>query len=173
MTVIMDLGGLGLKHLYSPAIQCLRKIAHQAEGNYPERLKRCFIVNAPSVFPRIWNLVKNFFDPRTQKKIYILGADYYTELVKFIPEENIPAYLGGKSTIDGDPYCKAEISAAGPVPPHMLASYDGDDDDDSQEKTVTVKAGAFHLRVVEGLLFLFFFFSFFPVIPLNQTSVFD
>jgi len=160
MTVIMDLGGLGLKHLYSPAIQCFRNIARQGEDNYPERLKRCFIVNAPSVFPRVWNLVKNFFDPRTQKKIVILGADCFSELVKFIPEENIPAYLGGKSTIDGDPYCKAEISAAGPVPQHLLAIYDGDDDDDTKEKTVTVKAGAFHLRAFEGLfLFFLFFFS--------------
>lgn len=161
-TVIMDLGGLGMKHLYTPAIQALRKVAAQGEANYPERLKRCFIINAPSIFPRMWNLVKNFFDPRTQKKIFILGSDYYSELVKYIPEENIPAYLGGKSTIDGDIYCKADIRAGGTIPQHLLTSYSGDDDDDESERKITVKAGEFFLHVVEGETntFSFFFFLF-------------
>jgi hypothetical protein len=178
ITVIVDLSGLGMKHLSTPAIQTLRKIAAFGEGspssfffffiellcflnlllfyyyyqtaNYPERLKRCFIINGPSIFPRIWNLVKNFFDPRTQKKIFILGANYYEELVKYIPEDNIPAYLGGKSTIDGDIYCKADIPAGGPVPEYLFANCTGDDDDG--EKKIVIKAGYFHVHSYDGMI---------------------
>lgn len=98
-------------------------------------------------------MVKNFFDPRTQKKIFILGSNYYEELVKFIPEENIPGYLGGKSEIDGDPYCKADIPTGGQVAVHLYGNLSGEDDEG--EKKVVVKAGSFHQHSLDGIPPLF------------------
>jgi hypothetical protein len=168
---VVDLTGLGLRHVYTPAIRAMKKVVDQSENNYPDRLKRAFIINAPSLFPRIWNLVKNFFDPGTRDKISILGADYYPELAKYIPEENIPAFLGGKSVVDGDIYCRPEVHPAGMVPPHLQSPYFGDDDDDDQEKTVHVKAGTTVIRVIEGWIFFFFFsFFFFSILTFFSLS---
>lgn len=47
VTVIIDLSGLGLKHIYTPALQVLRKIASLGEGFH------AFLSPFPSVLPTL------------------------------------------------------------------------------------------------------------------------
>ncbi|TYJ51761.1 hypothetical protein B9479_007653 [Cryptococcus floricola] len=54
-----------------------------------------FIINAPYLFSTIWSLIKPWLDEATVRKIHILGRNYKSELLEYIPKENLPVALGG------------------------------------------------------------------------------
>ena len=50
-----------------------RELITILETNYPERIKRVFLIKAPKIFPVGYNLVKRFVDERTREKIIVFG----------------------------------------------------------------------------------------------------
>ncbi|XP_075960957.1 SEC14-like protein 2 isoform X3 [Anarhichas minor] len=131
ITMIYDVEGLGLKHLWKPAIETYGEILQMFEENYPEGLKRLFVIKAPKLFPVAYNLVKHFLSENTRQKIYILGANWQEVLLKYIDAEELPMIYGGKLTDpDGDPRCRTKINHVGPVPPsyyvrdHVKVDYE-------------------------------------------------
>ncbi|GAX76074.1 hypothetical protein CEUSTIGMA_g3517.t1 [Chlamydomonas eustigma] len=94
---IMDVTGVGLGHLTGETKRIMAMVTKYDQDNYPEMLGHICIVNAPAVFRMLWNAVKGLIDPRTQSKIEILGTDYKLALLKWVDEENLPTWLGGKS----------------------------------------------------------------------------
>jgi hypothetical protein len=94
---IMDLKGVGLRHLSGDVKRILGTITRTDQDNYPETLGKTLIINAPTVFRAIWTIVKPMLDPRTQAKIEVCPQDYMKVLTKWVEPENIPSYLGGKS----------------------------------------------------------------------------
>uniref|UniRef100_A0A8C6M5P1 SEC14-like lipid binding 8 n=1 Tax=Nothobranchius furzeri TaxID=105023 RepID=A0A8C6M5P1_NOTFU len=128
ITMIYDVEGLGLKHLWKPAIDTY---GETFEDNYPEALKRLFVIKAPKLFPVAFNLVRHFLCENTRQKISVLGANWQEVLLKHIDEEELPVIYGGKLTDpDGDPRCRTRISHVGPVPPsyyvrdHVKVDYE-------------------------------------------------
>ncbi|XP_059192971.1 SEC14-like protein 2 [Centropristis striata] len=131
ITMIYDVEGLGLKHLWKPAIETYGEILQMFEDNYPEGLKRLFVIKAPKLFPVAYNLVKHFLSENTRQKIHILGGNWQEVLLKYIDAEELPVIYGGKLTDpDGDPRCRTRINHVGPVPPsyyvrdHVKVNYD-------------------------------------------------
>lgn len=59
-SLLCDLEGLSMRHLWRPGIKALLKIIETVEKNYPETLGRVFIVRAPRVFPIAWTIVSAF-----------------------------------------------------------------------------------------------------------------
>ncbi|XP_072289738.1 SEC14-like protein 2 [Eucyclogobius newberryi] len=117
ITMIYDVEGLGLRHLWKPAIETYGEILQMFEDNYPEGLKRLFVIKAPKLFPVAYNLVKHFLSENTRQKIHILGANWAEVLLKYIEAEELPAIYGGKrKDPDGDPRCRTWINHVGPVP---------------------------------------------------------
>ncbi|XP_078523370.1 SEC14-like protein 2 isoform X2 [Lissotriton helveticus] len=117
VVMIYDLEGLGLKHLWKPAIEAYGEVITMYEDNYPESLKRLFIIKAPKLFPVAYNLVKPFLSEDTRKKIIVLGDNWKEALLKYIAPENLPVYYGGSLTdLDGDPKCKSKINYGGDIP---------------------------------------------------------
>ncbi|KAM4615793.1 SEC14-like protein 2 [Polymixia lowei] len=117
ITMIYDVEGLGLKHLWKPAIETYGEILQMFEDNYPEGLKRLFVIKAPKLFPVAYNLIKHFLSENTRRKIFILGANWQEMLLNYIDAEELPAIYGGKMTDpDGDPRCRTKIHHVGPVP---------------------------------------------------------
>ena len=94
---IMDLKGLGLRHLSGDVKRILSVLTRIDQDNYPETLGKTLIINAPKVFRAIWSSVKPMLDPRTQSKIEVCPGDFLPVLKQWVDEENIPSYLGGKS----------------------------------------------------------------------------
>lgn len=43
------------------------------EAYYPEALRTAYVVNAPAVFPIMYNIVKPFISEASKKKIVVLG----------------------------------------------------------------------------------------------------
>uniref|UniRef100_G3TM50 SEC14 like lipid binding 2 n=1 Tax=Loxodonta africana TaxID=9785 RepID=G3TM50_LOXAF len=76
ITMIYDCEGLGLKHLWKPAVEAYGEFLCMFEENYPETLKRLFVVKAPKLFPVAYNLIKPFLSEDTRKKIMVLGGEW-------------------------------------------------------------------------------------------------
>lgn len=100
LVTVQHLGGLTLAH---------RKLAHIFTNcniidstYYPEFVHQIILINAPSIFPAIWNtIVKPFLDPITAKKISIYGDDtskWLPALRDTLGNKSIPSYWGGECT---------------------------------------------------------------------------
>lgn len=59
-SLLCDLEGLSMRHLWRPGVKALLKIIETVEKNYPETLGRVFVVRAPRVFPIAWTIVSTF-----------------------------------------------------------------------------------------------------------------
>ncbi|XP_034565748.1 SEC14-like protein 2 isoform X2 [Notolabrus celidotus] len=117
ITLIYDCEGLGLKHIWKPAIEAYGEILTMFEENYPEGLKRVFLIKAPRMFPMAYNLIKHFLCEETRRKIVVLGGNWQDILRKHIDPDQLPVVYGGTLTDpDGDPHCKTMIKYGGTVP---------------------------------------------------------
>ncbi|XP_035292244.1 SEC14-like protein 2 [Anguilla anguilla] len=142
ITMIYDLEGLGMKHLYKPAIETYGEVLTMFEENYPEGLKRLFVIKAPKLFPVAYNLVKHFLSEVTRHKINVLGANWQEVLQKYIEPEQLPAIYGGTLTDpDGDPRCKTRIQYGGVVP---RSYYVRDTITAQYDQCISVRPGSSH-----------------------------
>jgi len=103
-SMILDLDGLNMRHLWRPGVKALLHIIEICEANYPETLGRVLIIRAPRVFPILWTLVCPLIDETSRGKfLFYAGTDGRGEnfalhaggLKDYIPEERIPDWLGG------------------------------------------------------------------------------
>jgi hypothetical protein len=94
---VMDLKGVGLRHMSGEVKRILTAVTRTDQDNYPETLGKTLIINAPGVFRAIWAVVKPMLDARTQAKIEVCPADFLKVLTKWVDPASIPAYLGGTS----------------------------------------------------------------------------
>uniref|UniRef100_A0A915PR78 CRAL-TRIO domain-containing protein n=1 Tax=Setaria digitata TaxID=48799 RepID=A0A915PR78_9BILA len=95
-TLLVDLEGLSMRHLWRPGIQALLRIIEVAEAHYPETMGLVLIARAPRVFPVLWTLISPFIDENTRRKFMInAGESVISELKKYIDEQYVPEFLGG------------------------------------------------------------------------------
>ncbi|XP_056287807.1 SEC14-like protein 2 isoform X3 [Pseudoliparis swirei] len=89
VSLIYDCEGLGLKHVWKPAIETYGEVLTMFEENYPEGLKRVFLIKGN------WQeVLRNHIDP-----------------------DQLPvAYGGTRTDPDGDPHCRSMIKYGGVVP---------------------------------------------------------
>ncbi|EFN83960.1 protein real-time isoform X2 [Harpegnathos saltator] len=101
-TLLIDLEGLNMRHLWRPGIKALLRIIEIVEANYPETMGRVLIIRAPRCFPILWTLISTFINENTRKKfIFYCGTDYQEQgsggLSEYINQEFVPDFLGGSS----------------------------------------------------------------------------
>ncbi|KAI1725704.1 PRELI-like family domain-containing protein [Ditylenchus destructor] len=100
-TLLVDLEGLSLRHLWRPGVQSLLRIIENLEAHYPECLGLVLIARAPRVFPVLWTLISPFIDENTRKKFMVNSNEaIHTELAKYIDKKYLPDFLGGPCPID-------------------------------------------------------------------------
>ncbi|KAM7304228.1 hypothetical protein ISCGN_014128 [Ixodes scapularis] len=105
---IFDLENFNLKQIaWKPALDMIINLVTMYEDNYPEMLKKAYVINAPKIYPIIYNMVKPFLSEETAKKIHVFGKDNWKKaLLQDISEEELPVHWGGtKAGPDGDPRC--------------------------------------------------------------------
>jgi len=95
---IIDIKGGSTKIMSKQVYDFIKTMNSVGSDNYPEILGKMFIVNAPLLFSGIWAMIKPWLDEKTKSKITILGSQYDTQLQEYIDPENLPDFLGGKST---------------------------------------------------------------------------
>jgi len=116
-SMIFDMEGLGLKHLWKPAVDVFTETLSILEQHYPETLGTCYVINAPKFFPIMWNVAKPFLHEETRRKIKVLGKNYKEQLNEFIDPDQRPVYWGGTCRDpDGDEYCRSKVCVGGKVP---------------------------------------------------------
>nr|XP_032806840.1 SEC14-like protein 2 [Petromyzon marinus] len=86
------------------------------EANYPECLKRMYIVKAPRIFSLFYTLMTPIIGEGTKSKIQVLGSDWQEVLLSQIDASEVPEYYGGTQTgPDGDPRCGDKVRNTGTV----------------------------------------------------------
>ncbi|KAH8335781.1 hypothetical protein KR074_001527 [Drosophila pseudoananassae] len=124
-SLLVDLEGLSMRHLWRPGIKALLYIIETVERNYPETMGRVLVVRAPRVFPIAWTIVSAFIDEHTRSKFLFYGPDcaHMKEgLSQYLDEEIIPDFLGGP--------CKTMIHEGGLVPKTLYKMSSLEDHED-------------------------------------------
>ncbi|CAJ0947130.1 unnamed protein product, partial [Mesorhabditis belari] len=131
-TLVVDLEGLSMRHLWRPGVQCLLRIIEIVEAHYPETLGQVLVVRAPRVFPVLWTLISPFIDENTRKKFMInSGENMTSEIMKYVDEQYIPDFLGGVALVD--------CGNGGHVPKNLYqpVDYEAKDEGDVLSSTYT------------------------------------
>lgn len=132
-TLLIDLEGLSMRHLWRPGVQALLRIIEIVEAHYPETMGLVLIARAPRVFPVLWTLISPFIDENTRKKFMInSGEPVLVEIGKYIDEQYIPDFLGGT--------CLSNAGEGGHVPKNLylpVEQIDPGKEDDILSSTYT------------------------------------
>ncbi|GAB5365081.1 hypothetical protein AAMO2058_001026000 [Amorphochlora amoebiformis] len=94
-TMIVDLAGTRAeaRHL----VPFLKDMSAMDEQNYPELAHAIFIVNAPWIFPAMYNLIKPFIDPNTRRKIHVHSTGFEKELLETVDAKVLNVHYGGEN----------------------------------------------------------------------------
>ncbi len=97
---VIDLNGIGFRDFAGEVVDFVTRASKFTGDHYPERSGSIFIINVPSWFSVIWNVVKPMVDDVTKQKITIMkyGQEAITKaLMEKIDINNIPPEYGGRS----------------------------------------------------------------------------
>lgn len=77
--VLFDLKGFTPSLVFRKDVRLMiRKLIYVAQSQYPERLHRTLLVNAPFGFESAWRLIKPLLDEKTAAKIHFVHLDTLT-----------------------------------------------------------------------------------------------
>jgi len=93
---IQDLVDLTMTHLSRQNFHMMNVFTDIDTLNYPETVRKVFIVNAPGAWSFGWKVAKNFLDPTTIEKVAILDSDCGPVLRKIIRKKLLPKVYGGE-----------------------------------------------------------------------------
>ncbi|KAF1324706.1 Phosphatidylinositol transfer protein, partial [Globisporangium splendens] len=96
---VVDVEGIGISDFRGEAVEYVKKAAAVSGKHYPERCAYIFVINIPSWFNVIWNVVKGMIDEVTREKVVMVRGkkNILEALLERIPLENIPEEYGGTS----------------------------------------------------------------------------
>jgi len=103
MLAVIDLEGVGLKHLNSPLKAFFSAVAQNSTPLFPEILHANLVANVPWIVAKAgWPIAKSFLHPVTQDKFCMLSssAEFKAKLLELMAPEDIPPYFGGKCTCE-------------------------------------------------------------------------
>ncbi|KAK1412110.1 hypothetical protein QVD17_33099 [Tagetes erecta] len=70
------------------------------QAYYPERLKRCYILNMPWFFVSVWRMISTFLEQATLDKIVIISNDdEKKQFIREVGEEVLPEEFGGQARL--------------------------------------------------------------------------
>lgn len=106
MVTVIDVSGLywtGVPAFLGDPLDFVLKALMVAQRHYPERNEVLLVINAPSWFSYIWNLVKHVFEDWATRRLRIVTeANSLAALRDYIDEDQIPVEYGGKLRFGND-----------------------------------------------------------------------
>jgi len=94
---VIDMTGTSWSHMTSASMEEFKEGSAVNKLNYPECLRKSYIINAPGFFTSLWKMVSSWMDPATIEKTSILGSHYLEGLLECMNIDDIPSSLGGKA----------------------------------------------------------------------------
>ncbi|XP_037513721.1 SEC14-like protein 2 [Rhipicephalus sanguineus] len=118
--VIFDFDNFSmLQALTAEAVSAVSAFIRMYEANYPERLHQAFVINVPSLFSVLFNLIKPLLTGNTLTKVHVLGKgdNWKEEILKYVDADQLPKQWGGNCVdeVTGDPFCSTHITIARPI----------------------------------------------------------
>jgi len=98
MLAIMDMGGIGLRHLDRSLKDFLGAVSKASTPLFPETVHAVVVAHVPWVVSKAgWPIARSFVHPVTQAKVAVLAsrAEVRARLLEDIAPESLPPYLGG------------------------------------------------------------------------------
>jgi len=77
---LFDLQGLGFGHTDKKFIHLVRLMNKYFSSFYPETVHKIVVINAPTAFTVIYNVLKSFLHPITVSKVLVVGSNYLPTL---------------------------------------------------------------------------------------------
>lgn len=124
--LVQDCYGFGYDQASFAATRALNRLVENRNFLMPECLTKILVIRAPAAWVYAWKMFSYILDPGIREKVQVAGnreGESLALLRKFIDDEDIPAYLGGKKSIDGDPECRKVIAPGGPMPEEALQRF--------------------------------------------------
>jgi hypothetical protein len=114
---VFDCTDLGMKHLWDPLVQLLKRNSSTDKLYFPEGLHKAYVVNAPTIVTAFWAVVKLWLEPSQIKKVsFHKPHETKAALLEVIDEEHLPAFLGGTCNCPGGCVAPPTEAAAVPLP---------------------------------------------------------
>jgi hypothetical protein len=110
--VILDLKGMGTKHIGKKFTEPMKTVIGVDQNFYPETLFLMFIVNASWLFKTLWAVISPWIDPLTKERIIWDESKMLTH----IDADQIPQFLGGKCKCAGGKCLIAPFADGRPAP---------------------------------------------------------
>lgn len=119
ITFVLDFQGYG-GHVLGP-MGLTQTLVNVFQSHYPETMKRAVIINSPWFFRAVWAVIQAFLDPVVKGKITLVGGSGARKAVdQIMTVDQIPAWMGGEYTHNGDEFSSDVISPGGkPVTPDL------------------------------------------------------
>lgn len=93
--VIRDISGVGLDHCSDKGREIIKAIIKVGGDNYPELLRKCYLVRCPWLFNALWFFIKGLLPHTTLAKISINGHNFQASLEEDLAPELVPSLIGG------------------------------------------------------------------------------
>lgn len=95
--VLFDLEGFSSDMVFNKrARQMIARLIYVAQAQYPERLRKVYLINAPWGFSTAWKLIKTLLDAKTASKISFVAGDLVKEMEEHVDEDTLAVTYGGK-----------------------------------------------------------------------------
>jgi|LauGreDrversion4_2_1035121.scaffolds.fasta_scaffold479561_1 hypothetical protein len=79
--IIFDCQGVTMSTIDSNCYKLIKFGSQIGSDYYPESMGLFFVVNAPTIFPLFWSIIKGWLNEKTRNRIKILGTNYKDELL--------------------------------------------------------------------------------------------
>lgn len=100
---IVDLQGLSMSQLKSPGFKFLTRVGAMLSLNYPQRLHRCFLLNAPGWWAVAWRIVSPIIPPKVREQMVLFGKNDQEAakkaLLEWVDEDVLSASYGGGNNV--------------------------------------------------------------------------
>jgi len=110
--IIIDMDGYSMSN--APPLKTSRATLSIMQDHYPERMHRCFMLDAPWLFSGMWSALSPFIDPVTRDKICFVsgpmkeGSERAKLLAESFPLSSLEESIGGTAawTFSAETYLK-------------------------------------------------------------------
>ena len=100
-TFVINAEGWNISSMSKLSMEFIAKLVNISQNNYPGRLNRIFIINAPRAFSFFWTIFKNWLDDKTKERMFIYNRKeiWIPALKEYIHEKELPDTFGGSTPL--------------------------------------------------------------------------